>query len=364
VQNLPNIKNNEETINKYRRYLDLQGYKFQTIFNKVWVLVPFFDFICHKKAEEVKKEDIEDYIVSCRKTKKQNTVDRYAIELRFFFKWLNPDNNLFENIKTHKEKNRLPSTSILTPSEAMSIIKEGRNQRDRAFLFVLWDSAARLNEILSLKKRDVQFDQYGCVITVTGKTGMRRIRLIDSVPDLQLWINQHTGKLDDPLFPALPKIEKFSRRGAQNVVVRAAERAKIEKNVHAHLFRHSKLTDLTKKGLGEMELRIFAGWENSSNMPATYLHLSGKDVEDKILAINGIKPIEKEEEQVKPTLKVCPRCNTNNPFDAIYCRTCSMILDQTTATNIESSKSDISKEFFISALQDPEIQELLKRLSK
>lgn len=366
MEKLPNIDNNDDVIKKYLRFLELHGYKGQTIFNKVWILAPFFEFVNWKRAEEVTKDDIEEYVVSRRKTHKQNTVHRYVIELRFFFKWLKPDNNLFSDIKTHAEKNRLPFTAIITLSEAMSIIKEGRSQRDRAFLFTLWDSAARLDEILSLKKRDAQFDQYGGVITVTGKTGMRRIRIVDSVPDLQIWINQHPGKLDDPLFPVLPSMEKFSRRGAQNLVTRAAKRAGIEKNVHAHLFRHSKLTDLTKKGLGEMELRIFAGWENSSNMPATYLHLSGKDVEDKILAINGIKPIEKEEEEeIKTSIKTCTRCRTDNPFDAIYCRNCSMILDQEKAISIEKDKSEITKDFFLSALQDPEIKEaLLKSLSK
>lgn len=362
MENLPIIENNEDIIIKYFRHLGLQGYKPQTIFNKIWALVPFFKFVNYKNAYDVTREDIEEYVIDSKKNHKQNTVHRYVIETRFFFNWLLPASDMFCNIKTHAEKNRLPSTAILTPSEALSIIKEGRSQRDRAFLFLLWDSAARLDEILNLKKKDAQFDQYGGVVTVTGKTGMRRIRIVDSVPDLQLWINQHHGKLEDPLFPVLPNMVKFSRRGAQNIVIRAAKRAGIEKNVHAHLFRHSKLTDLTKKGLGEMELRIFAGWENSSNMPSTYIHLSDKDVGDKILAISGIKQIEKEE-PIKTTVKTCPRCKTDNPFDAKYCRNCSMILDQETAIVIERDKSDINKDFLLSAFNDPEIQELIKKFS-
>jgi len=43
----------------------------------------------------------------------------------------------------------------------------------------------------------VQFDKYGAVVIVNGKTGMRRIRLIECVPDLQLWINMHPLR-DDP----------------------------------------------------------------------------------------------------------------------------------------------------------------------
>lgn len=36
---------------------------------------------------------------------------------------------------------------------------------------------------------DATIDRYGAMIT--GKVGMRRIRIIDAVPDLQLWLNMH-----------------------------------------------------------------------------------------------------------------------------------------------------------------------------
>jgi site-specific recombinase XerC len=62
---------------------------------------------------------------------------------------------------------------------------------------LLWDSAARIGEIMKLKVGDVLFDQYGGVIFVNGKTGKRRIRLTASVPDLQQWLNIHPLK-DNP----------------------------------------------------------------------------------------------------------------------------------------------------------------------
>jgi len=41
---------------------------------------------------------------------------------------------------------------------------------------------------------DVEFDRLGAVIIVRGKTGMRRIRLIESVPDLQRWLAVHSRR--------------------------------------------------------------------------------------------------------------------------------------------------------------------------
>lgn len=42
------------------------------------------------------------------------------------------------------------------------------------------ESCCRIGEILSLKIKNIQFDEYGIVLTVNGKTGMRRVRIIDS----------------------------------------------------------------------------------------------------------------------------------------------------------------------------------------
>jgi len=69
------------------------------------------------------------------------------------------------------------------------------NPRDRALVHVLYESGARSGELLNMKIGDVEFDQYGAVIRVCGKTGPRRLRLIESVPDLQLWLSMHPKTL-------------------------------------------------------------------------------------------------------------------------------------------------------------------------
>ena len=119
-----------------------------------------------------------------------------------------------------------------------------------------------------------------------------------------------------------------------------AKDAGIKKNLHPHALRHGRLTELVKLGLKESELRIFAGWESDSKMPAVYLHISGEDVEGKILAAHGITTREEtktREEELKPV--ECPRCKTKNPVGAKYCYICSMILDHKIALNVQEIKT-------------------------
>jgi hypothetical protein len=114
-----------------------------------------------------------------------------------------------------------------------------------------------------------------------------------------------------------------------------ADLAKITKPVHPHALRHARLTDLAKQGFSEMELRIIAGWEANSGMPAVYVHMSGADVERKVLQKAGLC----EEEEFKETsLEAirCPRCQTINAHDSMFCKTCSQALSDLAAKQVDT----------------------------
>lgn len=349
VKNYPEfIGENADIIEKYKKYCRLAGKKESTIKGEFWQFVPLKDFFDNKPFNEITKVDMEDYFLDRRQQVSQTTTHNNFIAIRNLYNFLRRDyeipKNLFEDIKAKPPKNNLPVDELILPEDVKSLVDSANTQRNRALVMLLWDSAARIGEILGLNLSHVTFDKYGAILIVSGKTGMRRIRLIDSVPDLQLWINQHPDR-DNPkaaLFVTDRKQGgKFKRLDPQSVntlLIGLAEKAEVKKKVHPHAFRHGRLTDLAKQGFNEMELRIFAGWEKSSAMPATYLHLSGADIEKKILAKNGI--IEEENTKLERSLQnvTCPRCNTKNSNGSKYCRNCSLLLDQKTA--IEDEQRD------------------------
>ncbi|WP_292388700.1 site-specific integrase [Methanosarcina sp. UBA5] len=133
---------------------------------------------------------------------------------------------------------------------------------------------------------------------------------------------------------------RLNEQTVNNMLKGLAEKAGVKKNVYPHAFRHGRLTDLAKRGFNEMELRIFAGWTKESGMPATYFHLSGADIEKKLLAQNGIieDDSKEREEELKPVN--CPRCKTKNPAGAKYCFTCSMVLDHKLAVEVQDIKTE------------------------
>lgn len=372
VKNYPEFKGkNAELIEQYKKYCRLAGKKETTIKGEFWQFVPLKDFFNNKPFTEITKSEIEDYFLHRRQIVSQTTTHNNFIAIRNLYNFLRRDNNipenLFENIKTKQPKNRLPVDELIIPEDVKSLVDSANTQRNRALVMLLWDSGARIGEILGLNINHASFDKYGAVLIVSGKTGMRRIRLIDSVPDLQLWLNQHPDR-DNPQAPLFVTDRKqggqFKRLDPQSVntlLIGLAEKAGIKKKVHPHAFRHGRLTDLAKQGFNEMELRIFAGWEKSSAMPATYLHLSGADIEKKILQQNGI--IEDDTRERKEYLRPvdCPRCKTRNPSGAKFCMTCSLILDNATALKLDEDKTFMNFDVMKAALADSEI---LKRLAE
>jgi hypothetical protein len=91
--------------------------------------------------------------------------------------------------------------------------------------------------------------------------------------------------------------------------------------------------------LTDAQMKVYFGWTGESDTPARYVHLSGRDVDDALLRINGIKP-EAQEMTASPTApKACPRCKHTNSPVARFCMQCSSPLDTRIALEIEQRTS-------------------------
>jgi integrase len=83
---------------------------------------------------------------------------------------------------------------LLTEEEVKAMIKKCDNLRDKALIATLYESAARLSELLTMQILDVAFDEYGCLIVLHGKTGARKLRLVVASPYLANWIEKPSIK--------------------------------------------------------------------------------------------------------------------------------------------------------------------------
>jgi hypothetical protein len=209
---------------------------------------------------------------------------------------------------------------------------------------LLFETGARAGEIGNLKIRDVQFDEFSAIIALTGKTGTRKRRVFDAVPDLRAHLNDHPQKTnpDAPLF-LTQKGTPFGYEAIYDLITTLGLRV-LGRRIHPHQLRHTKATQ-DSKYFTDREMMSLYGWK-SPVMVGTYSHLSMRDVDNKELAVHGLKP---REEALRPLVHVqrCPTCNEENAPFSVYCAKCGRVL---------SSGSDIT-----AALQDSKFIENLAK---
>jgi len=95
---------------------------------------------------------------------------------------------------------------------------------------------------------------------------------------------------------------------------------------------------------------IYGGWKKLATVQV-YTHLSGADIEKKILEINGIKtdPDKYNSVILKPIN--CFRCNNKNDPSSKFCSRCGMILDAKEAFNLKEADDKEFQNFLYEMFQ-------------
>jgi site-specific recombinase XerD len=286
-----------------------------------------------KDFDKMGKDDLKDMVRIIETSNyKDWTKQCYKITIKKFFQSIKgcewnskeyPEEVSWIKIVSRNSK-RLPE-EILTYEEIEKMVKNASNLRDKAFIFVLYESGARISEIMGLKIKHVSFDKDGAVIIVNGKTGSRRIRLVLSASKLVNWIENSPSKAnrESYVWTNLEKDGKpLSYKRVSNILREVARKASVKKRVNPHSFRHSRATHLSKH-LPDAVMKSYFGWTQSSKMASVYYHLSGADVDSAILGMYGKKSEEKEN---MISLKSCPRCGSDSSPESDFCCKCGLPL--------------------------------------
>ena len=125
-----------------------------------------------KNFETATRADIEEVL---RKIERSDYAEWTKIDhktaLKKFYKWLRNTEDVYPPevrwIKTTMKRSstKLPE-EILNQEEVKKLIAACTNLRDRAFVATLYESGCRIAELLDLKLRNIEFDEYGAVIRV------------------------------------------------------------------------------------------------------------------------------------------------------------------------------------------------------
>lgn len=322
-------------------------------------------------------DDIQQYLAAVHNQSHSPwTIQWYKVFIRRLMQYIHNMSGkdypeLVAKIKVHVPDNlrRLPNDGeLLTADEISRIITCCKNSRDRAFIAALSESGCRIGELGNMALKHIKFDQYGGVLSVTGKTGARQVRVIHATPYLAAWLHDHPLK-NNKESPLWVQIESKAHRQVgyqrwRQLLIELGKQASVEKRVNPHSFRHARATHLANH-MTSFQMNQYLGWKQGSEMPSTYIHLSGKNTDNALLKMYGLETKDEKADDMKP-LK-CTRCDSINPHGAQFCVKCGMVLSEVAAAEIDENVKLAQQEQAFGAkamsqlLKDPEVLELLKK---
>lgn len=355
----------KEELHGFFNYCSSRGLSTERMLVYVHRLYPLAKML-GKPFKQATKTDIEGIVaqIQQREDISDATKGIYRVTLKKFYKWLEGNDEFYPEkvrwIKSRAGSKKMLPEDLLTKEDVEKMMDASENSRDKALLAVLYESGCRIGEIASLQIKNISFDQYGATLIVSGKTGMRRVRIISSVHYLTIWLEQHPGKQNPDAYLWIKltrhKGNPMDYSTIRTQVSKLADKADIKKRANLHGFRHSRATELAKMGLNEAQMSAHLGWVPSTKMAATYIHLSGADVDNALLSAYGIKT--QDEQSMKPK---CPRCFRVNDATLKFCGACGMPLNLRAAVEMENKNEQFKQkiEDVIDLLESYEVREFI-----
>lgn len=179
-----------------------------------------------------------------------------------------------KDIKIKFPKIGLKASDILTPDDVDKLITNARLPRDKALIASLFESGARISELIKIKVKDLEETTQGLKVLIPGtKTGeeYRPCLLVYSAQYMRNHILYPPLRPDELVFD-------FCKQTAFRTVKAAAKDAGIHKPISPHKLRHAQATYMVRKGYQESVIRAKLGWTGDSKMVSRYVHLDGNDI--------------------------------------------------------------------------------------
>lgn len=342
-------KRNKEFVLEFVRYATTEGVGERRIV-KYFGLLKNIDKWLGKDFDKATKEDIERIVGIVNTSNYQEwTKWSYRVIIKKFWKWLEGEDDEYpKKVKWIKARQGHPNITVpedlITREDLKILIESSTSDRDRCIIALLYESGVRIEELLNLKIKDVDFQSDPVKIFVDARKTKtkRKIPIVESVPYITRWLNSHPDrKPESPLFVNCGKHrgKKLDRRSVYAFMRRLKEKLNNGKKMYPHLFRHSRATELANH-LTEAQMNSFFGWRHGSRMPSVYVHLSGRDIDNAILNIYGKR---KKEENIPERLKteICPRCGQSNLSTDTFCLRCGLPLDEKTRLEFAERMSNM-----------------------
>lgn len=291
----PPLNENEKLVLTWIKEQQVEGKKNATLLKRGYMLMRLAGLADRPFNEMNERADVEPLIRAIdREFTNKNTNSDYRRQFKSFHKWLNKTEHYAPAVSWLKRltiKTQVKRSDLFTTEERDKIIQAEKNVMWRALWALASSSGARIGELLSLRRCDVEDAGDFLRLNVWGyKTKPRIVPLTDWVAPIKQWLKEYPRGDTDALFYSeqvkgeATRFKALSWAAVGKRFKTACGNAGINRRCYPYLLRHTRATEWRakfKEGIGNYLL----GWTPSSRMPEVYDHLGEQDAEEKVLAL-------------------------------------------------------------------------------
>jgi len=290
-------------------------------------------FVAHKSHIEpvamhttaLSPDVILDFLDHLERERKNSIRSRNArlSAIRSFFRWVavaRPDlaglATSVRAVPTKRTDHRLICSLSKTEMQAIldaPDLKKPLGRRDHALLLTMYNSGARVSEIMTMDAKQLEFGARSSYVHLHGKGRKERtVPLWPKTADaLRKWIREQDKPTDMPLF-ANYRGEELTRNGVDVILQKAVNLAAQScpslkaKHVTPHVLRHTTAMHLLQSGV---DTTVIALWLGHEHLDTTHIYMEA-DLAMKEKALSQLQPAGQSVPRFRASDKVLAFLNT------------------------------------------------------
>ncbi len=233
----------------------LKGFSSDTIRTYSFCVGSFLDFI-YKSSLNLGVVGVKSYLLSRDFSVNSSRLHYSAIS--FFFREVLRKPFSLEEVPIKKKNKSLPK--VLSKEQIKALIESTDNVKHKVVVKMLYSSGLRLQELLNLKRKHIDFDR-GLINVVLGKGKKDRVTLLsDAIKIDLLKYYSVTNFKTEYVFEG--RMGKYTKKSVQKVLDNLGK--KINFDVHPHMLRHSFATHLLEDGVDIRYIQTLLGHSDVS----------------------------------------------------------------------------------------------------
>jgi len=268
-----------DIIEKFKKEALRRRYSPRTLQTYLFCIRNFLQF-CQKEPKKFTKYDIQSFLYGLSSGNRSGSTLNVNLQaLKFMMEFVLNKRKYFYSIKYSKVPRKMPT--VLDKEEVVRLVDSIENTKHKLMIKMIYSAGLRVSELLNLKICDLNLmNNFGYVRN--GKGNKDRLFIIaDSLKqDVFDHIVKNNLESDSYLFNSY--MGKMSPRSIQEILKKAARKAKIKKRVHPHALRHSFATHLIENNYSVSDVQSLLG-HKSPETTMIYVHM----VSSKFIAVRS-----------------------------------------------------------------------------